>query len=95
MHKSLDNARLTLSFSHHDESTGDEITSELPAKYAVCGRCKGHGMHLRSAIGEYGYTREEFFESFPEEEDRAEYFKRGGIYDVTCERWATRRSDCR
>lgn len=63
---------------------GEEVETELPAKHDVCSRCQGHGTHLRTAIGEHAYTREEFEESFDDEE-AAEYFKRGGRYDVTCE----------
>lgn len=33
----------------------------------------------------HGYTHEEFNEAFDDEE-RVEYFKRGGRYDVVCER---------
>jgi len=51
----------------------------------VCPRCEGHGTHLTPSIGNHAYTMEEFNETFWEEEDRAEYFKRGGIYDVICE----------
>jgi len=63
---------------------GDEETHELPAKFEVCSRCEGHGTHLNPSIGEHAYSVEEFNESFDDEE-RAEYFKRGGIYDVRCE----------
>lgn len=63
----------------------DEIKHELPAKFEVCDRCDGHGMHLTPSIGNHAYSQEEFEESFPEPEDRAEYFRRGGIYDVRCE----------
>jgi hypothetical protein len=58
----------------------------LPVKFEVCGRCDGHGSHLTPSIGEHAYSMEEFYESFDDEEGRAEYFRRGGMYDVTCER---------
>jgi RecJ-like exonuclease len=58
---------------------------ELPAKFEVCPCCQGHGTHLAASLGGYAYTQEEFYESFSDEVDRAEYFKRGGIYDVLCE----------
>lgn len=64
---------------------GDEITEELPAKFEVCHKCDGHGTHLTPSIGNHAYSQEEFYESFETPEDRAEYFRRGGIYDVTCE----------
>lgn len=65
-----------------DDGTEEEL--ELPAKHAVCRKCEGHGTHLRDGMREHAYTREEFEEAFHDEEDRAEYFKRGGIYDVQC-----------
>lgn len=33
--------------------------------------------------GNYAYSQEEFNESFDEDE-RSEYFTRGGMYDITC-----------
>lgn len=66
-------------------SEGEEVEVELPSKNEVCGRCEGHGTHLNPSIGSYAYSAEEFDESFPTEEDKAEYFRRGGMYDVTCE----------
>ena len=63
---------------------GEEITHKLPSKFEVCSGCNGHGTHLNRNIGEHAYTQEEFDEVFSDE-DRKEYFKRGGIYDVTCE----------
>ena len=67
------------------ETGGTEETDEsLPGKFEVCPRCEGHGTHLTPSIGEHAYSAEEFNESFSDEEDRAEYFKRGGIYDVQC-----------
>lgn len=69
--------------TYFDED-GDEVTVELPSKFEVCSRCEGHGTHLNPSIGEHAYTVEEFNESFDDEE-REQYFKRGGIYDVTCE----------
>jgi len=64
---------------------GTEITFELPARYAVCDRCEGHGTHLHPAIGEHAYTPEDFAESL-DDEGREEYFRHGGIYDVQCEK---------
>jgi hypothetical protein len=69
----------------YSDDNGDEVEVELPSKNEVCGRCEGHGTHLNPSIGSYAYSAEEFDESFPTEEDKQEYFRRGGIYDVTCE----------
>ncbi len=68
----------------YENEDGEEVEVDLPAKNEVCPRCEGHGMHLTPSIGQYAYSREEFEESFDEDE-RAEYFKRGGMYDVVCE----------
>lgn len=67
---------------YNDEN--EEVEFVFPAKHEVCPKCEGHGTHLTPSIGEHAYSAEEFYESFPEEEDRQEYFQRGGIYDVTC-----------
>lgn len=72
---------ITITLENED---GEEVQHELPAKNEVCYRCEGFGTHLNPNIGEHAYTREEFEESF-DEEGREEYFKRGGIYDVSCE----------
>jgi hypothetical protein len=76
-------ATTTITFTH-ETSGGLEITHTLPARFEVCGRCEGHGSHLTPSIGEHAYTREEFDETFHDPDDRAEYFRRGGIYDVEC-----------
>lgn len=76
---------LTVKVELFDDETDEETEHELPGKHAVCGRCEGYGSHLNPAIGEYAFTREEFEETFHDDEDREEYFKRGGIYDVPCE----------
>jgi hypothetical protein len=66
-----------------ENDDGDEIQVELPVHFEVCPRCEGEGTHLHESIGQHAYTVEEFNEEFDDEE-RAEYFKRGGRYDVVC-----------
>jgi len=68
-----------------DENGETEETHRLPARMTVCPRCEGHGSHLTPSIGQHAYSQEEFNEAFAEEEEREAYFKRGGMYDVTCE----------
>lgn len=68
------------------DETDEETEIELPGKHEVCGRCEGHGTHLNPSIGQHAFTAEEFNEAFHDDEDREQYFKRGGIYDVPCER---------
>jgi hypothetical protein len=66
-----------------NSETAEEYQIDLPHTREVCDRCDGHGTHLNPSIGEHAYTPEEFNDSFDDEE-REQYFKRGGIYDVTC-----------
>ena len=63
---------------------GEEVSHSFPSVMEVCDRCEGHGTHLNPNIGNHAYSQEEFYESF-DEEDREQYFTRGGIYDVSCE----------
>jgi hypothetical protein len=63
---------------------GDEVEHTFPSVNEVCEHCEGYGTYLNPSIGQHAYSMEEFQESF-DEEDQAEYFKRGGIYDVQCE----------
>jgi hypothetical protein len=63
---------------------GYELMHYLPGKFAICERCSGHGFILNPNIGQHCYSMEEFNEAFPEDEDKEQYFKRGGIYDVLC-----------
>jgi hypothetical protein len=69
--------------SFFDEE-GFAVCYDLPARYNICWRCEGHGKHLTPSIGEHAYTQEEFESSFSDEEERSEYFTRGGRYDVVC-----------
>ncbi len=74
----------TITLKYEDED-GEEIELELPSKKEVCPSCEGHGTQLHSALRGVAYTSEEFEECFPEDEDKSEYFRHGGRYDVTCE----------
>lgn len=71
-------------FEESDDDDEVEMEEKFPAKLEVCWKCEGHGTHLTPSIGEHAYSSEEFYESFDDEESREQYFKRGGIYDVTC-----------
>lgn len=68
-----------------ENEDGDEVEHTFPSTNEVCDHCEGYGTHLNPSIGQHAYSMEEFHEAFEDEEDRAEYFKRGGIYDVPCE----------
>lgn len=74
-----------------ENDDGEETTHELPARFEVCPTCEGHGTHLTPSIRDHAYSRDEFMEAFDDEEDRAQYFRRGGIYDVQCEECKGRR----
>ena len=75
---------MSIEFTHENDE-GEEVTYVLPSKFEVCNACDGHGTHLNRSIGEHAYTSEEFHEAFFEDEDKEEYFRHGGKYDVTCE----------
>lgn len=60
------------------------IVETLPAKFEVCHECEGHGYVLNPSMRGHCYSAEEFHDAFEDEDDRAEYFKRGGRYDVVC-----------
>jgi RecJ-like exonuclease len=64
----------------------DEVEHKLPGRKEVCPKCEGSGYHLTPSIGDHAYSSEEFDEAFePGSEERENYFRRGGIYDVKCE----------
>lgn len=69
-------------FQDYDEETG-EVTLYLPGKMEVCGDCEGHSYVLTPSMRDHCYSQEEFNESFDDEE-REQYFTRGGRYDVIC-----------
>lgn len=73
------------------DDEGDEVLVTFPARYEVCGDCEGHGYVLNESMRGYAYTREEFEETFSDPDDRAQYFTRGGIYDVPCPTCSARR----
>lgn len=63
-----------------DPTYGDiETMVTLPAKYEVCSRCKGRGVHDHPSFN--GLTAEDFAE---DPDLRENYF--AGVYDVACER---------
>lgn len=66
------------------DADGEVQEGELPCKMEVCPTCEGHGTHLTPSMRDHAYSAEEFAESFDDEE-AAEYFQRGGRYDVVCE----------
>lgn len=68
----------------YENDEGEEVTESLPSKKEVCPECDGDGYVLRGGMRGYAYSAEEFAESFDEEE-AAEYFKRGGRYDEVCD----------
>ena len=61
---------------------GDELELDLPAKFALCPRCRGAGSHVNPAIDGNGLTREDLDEAGPE------FFEdyMAGVYDVACHR---------
>lgn len=57
-----------------------EVEHTLPAKFEVCGTCRGSGTHVNPSIDGNGLTREDFDE---DPDFRDAYFD--GVYDVTCQ----------
>lgn len=62
----------------------ENILETLPAVFAVCDDCEGHGYVLNESMRHHCYTAEEFNDAFDDEDDRDAYFSRGGKYDVQC-----------
>lgn len=69
--------------SYWDPEAEDDIKVMLPACFEVCDDCEGHGTVLNATMRGHGYTTQEFNEAF-DDEDREQYFRRGGKYDVVC-----------
>lgn len=59
---------------------GAERELHFPAKYELCGTCKGRGSHVNPSIDGNGLTQEDFAEDSDFKED---YFS--GKFDVRCE----------
>ena len=58
---------------------GDEIETDFPAKFEVCGTCEGEGTHVNPSVDSHGISQEEFDE---DPDFREKYMS--GQYDVTC-----------
>jgi hypothetical protein len=67
--------KITMELYDNDEGSSEEVT--LPAKYEVCWRCQGAGVH---DCWEGGMTSDEMYEQGPEFVD--DYFD--GVYDTRC-----------
>jgi hypothetical protein len=62
------------------DSSGEEVTISLPAKFEVCHRCRGEGSHTNPSIDGNGITASEMDELG--DDFREDYMR--GVYDVTC-----------
>jgi predicted methyltransferase len=76
--ESVDEKLMIGTFTAEDDD-GNEIEIELPAKFDVCSRCNGKGVHVNPSIDGNGLTQEDFDEDPDFEES---YFR--GDYDVCC-----------
>ena len=72
-----------ITVSYYDDED-NEIELSLPSYMEVCPDCEGTGYVMNESMRTYCYSQEEFEEAFPFPEDKEEYCKRGGIYDVVC-----------
>lgn len=65
----------------HEDCTC-RATMTVPSHKEVCGDCNGHGTVLNPSMRYHAYTAEDLRDW--SEEEKEQYFMRGGIYDVTC-----------
>lgn len=74
----------TIEVENPNEDADEEyVEVKLPGKHTVCSDCEGHGSVLNASMRNHAYTQEEIDQDFSEDMKK-QYFKRGGIYDVTC-----------
>ncbi len=59
-----------------------KLYNGLPSMWAICECCGGSG-HVENPAFSNGFTSEEFYETFDDEESREDYF--AGAYDVVCD----------
>jgi hypothetical protein len=69
---------ITLKYSAEDDDGYYQTEVSLPAKWEVCGRCDGRGVHDPEAFAQ-GFSSEDF----AEDPDFAEDYI-AGKYDITC-----------
>lgn len=67
-----------------EDDEGLEIKLELPARKVVCPDCRGLGRTLVDGLRSHAFSREEFDETFDDDEDRAAYFDHRSHYHETC-----------
>jgi len=70
---------VTDDFILYDDEGGEQ---RLPARKAVCPRCRGNGTHMNPSIDGDGIAGDD--ECWEDDDFREMYF--GGGYNVTCER---------
>ena len=62
--------------------TGDIVEKKLPARFEVCPRCRGEGLHVNPNVDGHGITAEEWENEW--DDDRREAYM-SGRYDITCQ----------
>lgn len=75
-------AAMTINVATGYDENDDIVLETLPAMYAVCHDCEGHGTVLNASMRHHAYSAEQFDESFGDDGDA--YFQHGGKYDVIC-----------
>lgn len=78
MKAAFDKKTMKFTIVHWDDDD-EELETEVPAKYEVCGRCNGKGTHINPNVDGHGISQEEFDE---DPDFKENYF--GGVYDVAC-----------
>lgn len=78
--------KIELTWTEETDDGDEEISHEFEAKNEVCPSCEGFGTQLIEGLRGEAFTMSEFYESFPEEEDREAYFSRSreSKYNVAC-----------
>lgn len=66
-----------------ENDNGEVSEYDLPSIMKVCHNCEGHGYVLCHGMRNACYSAEEFEEEFSDE-DKEEYFRVGGKYDIKC-----------
>lgn len=76
--------RITVLTTVTDPDGGEEETEHtIPARYAICGRCRGKGSHVNPNIDGNGITADEW--NGPDWDDESREMYMSGGYDVACD----------
>ena len=66
-----------------EDDDGNVLDLDVQEEWVICDECRGEGKSLCDGMRGHAYSAEEFQESFPEDEDKHQYFN--GFYDTRCD----------